>query len=145
MSSFLQCLIRNKPVAATPEECVRQSVIHHMITKLAFPKSLITLEKELAELIPKDKGKIKLKRRLDIVAFAKSGTGLSPLLIIECKAKAFDQKALSQVLGYNMFLLAPFFALVSAQKTAFFAKNEQNAILASTDIPSYAELTKLNF
>lgn len=131
----VNCFIRKKSVAATPEEIVRQSVLHKLIVKLSYPQSLIAVEKELSDLAGTGP-----KRRLDIVAFAKKET-LVPLLIIECKAKTLDQKALSQALAYNHYLSAPFFAVMSADKAAFFAKQGMEWVFMGSEIPSYSELT----
>lgn len=139
--SFIRCLIRNKPVAKTPEERVRQSALHTMITKLSFPPSMIVLERELKSLLPKEKETLKLKRRLDIVVFFKGNNGdLCPLLIVECKAERLNQKTLTQILGYNFYLLAPYFAITSATGTYLFMKDKGEARLIGHEIPSYEDL-----
>lgn len=145
-SSLLQCQIRCKPVAATPEEVVRQSVIHEMIHQLSFPKSLIVLEKDLSSLTDKS-APAELKRRFDIVVFFKDRQegSLKPLLIVECKAVDFDEKALSQLLGYNHFLNAPFFAVVAAARSVLFLRQgKQWAPVHSELIPYPAMIDHLS-
>lgn len=139
----LKCLIRNRPVAATPEELVRQSAVHQMIFRLSFPKSLIAVEKDLAALLD-PLNRVFLKRRLDVVAFTKDASdgSLKPLLIIECKAAAFDEKALNQLLGYNHFLSAPYFAIVSASKTALFRREGNRWALFHDALLPYPVLMK---
>jgi len=127
---MIYCQIRKKPVAKTPEEGVRQSVIHHMITSLNFPASLIAVEKELGE----------VKRRVDIAAYTKDESGgLSPLLLVECKAGRVTQDAITQVLGYNFFLLAPFFAVAGRDGIVLFDK--RGGIMER--VPQYEELIRL--
>lgn len=104
----LFCPIRKKEVVATPEERVRASFIQFLIQK-GFPKELILVETALSEL-PHIKEKILLDRRVDILCY---NTHLKPLLLVECKVH-LDSKHMSQVLGYNHFIQAPFLALVSS-------------------------------
>ncbi|WP_143406414.1 type I restriction enzyme HsdR N-terminal domain-containing protein [Estrella lausannensis] len=122
--SFLHCQIRGKPSPATPEEVVRQSVVYEMIHRLSFPKSLIVLEKDLSNLVS-GATPAALKRRFDVVAFFKDplAGSLKPLLIVECKATHLDEKALAQLLGYNHFLKAPYFAAISKARSALFLRN----------------------
>lgn len=67
--------VRRKYVALTPEEWVRQHVIHFLITEKNVPANLIGVEKGLTIL-----GRT---RRVDIVVFDRNG---QPALLIECKA-----------------------------------------------------------
>ncbi len=101
----------------TPEEIVRQNLIHDMTQKLGYPRELIGVEREISQL-PHLNGKTIPKRRFDIVCF----TGkihkefpLYPLLLVECKAIPLSEKALSQVLGYNYYVGAYFVAIANSQ------------------------------
>jgi hypothetical protein len=67
--------VRRKYVALTPEEWVRQHVIHFLITEKNVPQNLIGVEKGLTIL-----GRT---RRVDVVVFDRSG---QPALLVECKA-----------------------------------------------------------
>jgi hypothetical protein len=110
--------IRKKRVDKGKEEIIRQQLVRHMVEKLGYPRSLITIEKELSQLphlrltppqnIP--------KRRADIIAFAKTKSTLSPLIMIECKATPLTPKFAQQVIGYNTFVGAPFLALANARQ-----------------------------
>ena len=40
-------VLRRKYVSLTPEEWVRQHIVHYLIHDYGFPKSLISLEKQL--------------------------------------------------------------------------------------------------
>jgi len=109
------CAIRKIQVKATPEEHVRQKFLQQMIGEWGYPPSLIMVEKALSELpLQNDTSKKIPQRRMDIVAYTKTGESLRPLLLIECKEKDNSKKALRQLLGYNYFIQAPFVALVTA-------------------------------
>lgn len=68
-------VVRKKYVALTPEEWVRQHVIHFLITAHQVPVSLIGVEKGITIM-----GR---KRRADVVVFGPNGL---PKLLVECKA-----------------------------------------------------------
>lgn len=124
-------------VAATPEELVRQKLLHAMTTQLGFPKNFLTVEKRLSEL-PHLKGALRLpNRRADILCFAKGihpEHELFPLLLVECKEGLVGESAAKQALGYNHYVQAPYVAiagegsveLVHPQRLSF--------------LPSYSEL-----
>lgn len=92
-------IIRKKYVVLTPEEWVRQHIIHYLIEEKKYPQSLIAVEKKL-ELNG-------LTKRTDIVVFNKQG---NPEIIIECKAPevTINQTTFDQIARYNMTLNAPF-------------------------------------
>lgn len=92
-------IIRKKYVVLTPEEWVRQHIIHYLVHDHAYPKSLISVEKQL---------KVNtLIRRTDIVLYAHNG---KPVLIVECKAPDIQltQSTLDQAARYNITLQVPF-------------------------------------
>ncbi|MDN3505873.1 MAG: type I restriction enzyme HsdR N-terminal domain-containing protein [Simkaniaceae bacterium] len=105
---------RSSWVAATPEEIVRQKLLHAMTTQLGFPKSSLVVEKKLSEL-PHLRGKKGLPgRRADVLCFAKGiheEHELFPLLLIECKEGIAREDAAQQALGYNYFVQAPYVAI----------------------------------
>ena len=89
--------IRKKFMLLTPEEWVRQHVVHFLIYEKKYPKSYINVEK-----IVKING---MNKRYDVVVFNKDG---SIFLLIECKAPkiAIDQKTFDQIARYNLILNA---------------------------------------
>ena len=110
--------IRKQWIEATPEEVVRQKLLHYMIHELGYPKHLIAVEKQLSELPQlKDQKKTLPLRRLDILCFDKKS--LSPLLLIECKSIPIQEKMLAQLLGYNAFVRAPFICLANDKQIVF--------------------------
>lgn len=95
------CFIRQKPVADTPEERVRQRLLKQMILKLGYPRSLMAVERAVG------------MRRFDIICYRPS---MEPLLLIECKAE--EEDALGQVMGYNMTVKAPFLCIAAGKSVA---------------------------
>ena len=138
--------VRQKWVEANPEEIIRQDLVQKMLRKLGYPLSLLSVEKELAQLphlqlqhregIP--------KRRADILVFAKDihpNHTLFPLLIVECKAVPLTPKFAQQVVGYNTFVEAPFVALANGESvlTGYFDSETQHMRFEPA-LPTYQEL-----
>jgi len=76
--------VRQKYVASTPEEQVRQAVLKHLIDAVKVPKNLIGVEYSLSNLQP---GNLK---KVDIVVWQPNSSdtkngGLTPWLLVECK------------------------------------------------------------
>jgi len=92
-------IIRKKFVVLTPEEWVRQHVIHFLIETHHYPKSLINVEKVI---------KVNnLTKRYDIVVFKPNG---DLFLLVECKAPSVNitQQTFDQIAQYNLELNADF-------------------------------------
>lgn len=126
-------IIRKKFVDATPEEWVRQHIIHYLMIHKEVPASMISIEKQLIL--------NNTKRRTDVVVY---NNQLKPLLIIECKAPLIniDQLAINQALRYNMELNVPAIFLSNGIKHIFL-KLEAGVPKVVKEIPSYQNL--LNF
>ncbi|MBK6984894.1 MAG: type I restriction enzyme HsdR N-terminal domain-containing protein [Bacteroidetes bacterium] len=126
-------IIRKKFVEATPEEWVRQHIIHYLINHKEVPASMISVEKQLLL--------NNTKRRTDLVVF---NSNLKPILIIECKAPEVEinQLTVNQALRYNLELnVASVF--LSNGLNHVFLKLDQNKPEILKEIPSYQNL--LNF
>lgn len=112
------CTIRKESVKETPEERVRQETLSSLLS-LGYPASLIVVERKMSDLPHISAPKAKMpNRRIDVICY--QGATLCPLLLIECKANAFKDKELRQLLGYNFYIQAKYIALVSPQKVQFF-------------------------
>jgi len=88
-------IVRKKYVVLTPEEWVRQHVLHYLVEEKNYPLSLIAVEKQL---------KINsLVKRTDIVVFNRDG---KPEIIVECKAPSIPiaQETFDQIARYNYTL-----------------------------------------
>jgi len=122
-------IIRKKDVVLTPEEWVRQHILHFLITIKGYPKSIIAVEKQLTINT--------LKKRFDILVFNTNGL---PKIIIECKAPKvkITQEAFDQIARYNLKLNANYL-MVSNGLTHYFCKldtaNERYVFLE--DLPEY--------
>lgn len=133
----LFCLARKIWVAATPEECLRQKVLDFMLGAGGYPRGLIALE------APIDKNNA--ARRADIIAYYRGeNDGLSPLMVIECKAVKLTPLMLQQVGGYNHYLSAPFVALSAPQESYWgWLDAKTKKYLFQFGFPTFPELMKL--
>lgn len=100
-------IVRNRYVALTPEEWVRQHFIHYLHTELLYPLELMQVE-----------GSITLNGmscRCDIVVYDHD---VKPLIIVECKREtvALTQKVVDQACRYNLVLQVPFLCLTNGAK-----------------------------
>lgn len=139
------CQIRKNWVKATPEEKIRQELLHHLIHQLGFPRSHLVVEKGLHQMphLVLEGKKFPL-RRADIVCFGKGihpEEDLYPLLLIECKATKITQRMISQVIGYNHFLKSYFIAISNGQdvQTGWWDPI-QKTYLFVPHIPRYTDL-----
>ena len=127
--TFIFDVIRKKYLVLTPEEWVRQHIIHFLIDQKGYPKSLISVEKQVVV--------NNLNKRTDIVVYAKSGL---PYIIVECKAPSVKvtQNAFDQIARYNLKLNADYL-IVSNGLQHFFAQldNEKECFTFLEDIPKY--------
>jgi hypothetical protein len=88
-------IIRRKFVNLTPEEWVRQHLLHYLVNERKFPSSLLSVEKKLMV--------NRLLKRTDVVAYTSS---LKPVMLAECKAPSvkLDQQVFDQAARYNFSL-----------------------------------------
>ncbi len=96
---FVWCIIRKKELLCTPEEWVRQHIIHDLVDNKNIPIGLIASEFALNY-----NGRSK---RADIVIFDRNN---KPLMIIECKSTniAITEETLFQIAQYNFELQVPY-------------------------------------
>lgn len=90
--TFIFDEIRKKFLVLTPEEWVRQHIVHFLILEKKYPRSLIKLE-----------GGLKLnsrQKRSDILIFNNAG---EKVLLVECKAPSvkISQNTFDQIARYN--------------------------------------------
>ena len=126
--------IRQKWVAATPEELVRQQWLKRMVLQLGYPKQLIVVEKQIEG----------LERRLDILCYGKSSCPSQPffpLLLVECKAESMTEEAFNQLMGYNDRVGARFVAVIAREEVRFgvFDPRQGRRVFCSF-LPSFKEL-----
>ncbi|MDP3313523.1 type I restriction enzyme HsdR N-terminal domain-containing protein [Lutibacter sp.] len=122
-------IIRKKYMVLTPEEWVRQHIIHFLIEEKKYPISLISVEKKLTI--------NNLTKRTDILVFNKVGL---IEIIVECKAPtvSINQDTFDQIARYNLKLKSNYL-FVTNGLTHFYCsmdfKNEQYVFL--DNIPNY--------
>lgn len=102
--------IRKKFVVLTPEEWVRQHVVHYLLHIKKYPQSLINAEKKI-----QINDRIK---RYDVVVFNPDGT---IFLLVECKAVTIpiDQQTFDQIARYNMTLKAHYLMITNGMNHYF--------------------------
>lgn len=109
--------IRKKFIILTPEEWVRQHVVHHLIYDKKYPKSWINVEKLI-----KLNG---LNKRYDIVIFNPDG---SIFLLVECKAPEIkiSQQTFDQIARYNLKLKADYLMVTNGLEHYFCKMDFEN-------------------
>ena len=100
--------IRKQWILLNEEEWVRQNFIQFLVQELKYPLELIAVEKEI------QLGE--LKKRFDILVY---DCDHKPWMLVECKAGeiSLDEKALYQVLRYNISVPANFLVITNGQFT----------------------------
>ncbi len=107
-SSKVFDMVRRKYVSLTPEEWVRQHLLHFLVIDKGVPKSLIGIEKKIMV--------NNMNKRTDLVVYSRSA---KPLLIAECKAPSvkITQDTFDQAARYNLSLDVNYFVLTNGIKT----------------------------
>ena len=100
-------IVRKKYLILTPEEWVRQHVIHYLISQKKYPKGLMQIEKLISY--------NNLKTRADIVVYNNKSV---PLLLVECKAPSvkINKNAFDQIAKYNYELKAKYLYVTNGLK-----------------------------
>ncbi len=121
-------VIRKKWVLLTPEEHVRQHVIHHLTTVLNYPSALIAVERKI--LVGK------LAKRFDIVVFDRNH---KPWMLIECKEPAVDinEKTLYQLISYHSAIPCKYWLLSNGHQNFCAEVSEQGTVQWRDSLPVY--------
>lgn len=124
--------LRKKYLVLTPEEWVRQHIIHFLIHHKGYPQGLIALEKGL---------KLnQLNKRTDILVYSKSG---KPILMVECKSAKvkITQAVFDQIASYNLHYKLPYL-LVSNGLEHYCAKInfKKSNFNFLNELPAYEDL-----
>lgn len=120
-------VVRKKWVALTPEEWVRQHLIHFLRDHRGWSQTLMAVEKNI-----KLNG---LNRRPDIVVYA---TGMKPALLAECKAPdvAISQAVLDQAVMYNRALGVSYVLVTNGLHTSCCLIQSEDAVIQwLSDVP----------
>ncbi len=121
--------VRKKPVALTPEEWVRQHILHYLIYDKQYPKSLIAVEKGV--------NLNDLQKRVDILIY---GTDGNPKMLIECKApeEKLNEKVFEQIARYNQKLRVPYLWITNGSSNFCCRLSDRIELLEK--IPLYSDL-----
>jgi hypothetical protein len=133
VSDRIFCAIRRKWVKRTPEEGVRQALVHYLISELGYPLSLMAAEYSLT---------INARAvRCDIVVF--DNLKHEPLLVVECKAPGIqlDDKVADQIARYNLGLRVPHLLLSNGQQHLFYSLDvDGSGMRAQAQIAGYKDI-----
>lgn len=126
------CEWRKRWVRLTPEEWVRQQLLHHLAEQLGYPVSRIAVEAFITV------GEV--KKRCDAIVYNEQ---LQPIVLVECKAPTvpITQKTLDQALTYNRKLNVPYLILCNGPQAVFVHVPSQSS---SISIPHYSSLNTDN-
>jgi type I site-specific restriction endonuclease len=123
------CEWRHRWVRLTPEEWIRQQLLHRMVNEGAYPASLIAVEQAITV------GDV--RKRCDAVVYDNT---MQPLMLIECKAETvpLTQKTLDQAITYNRKLNVPYLLLCNGAQTIFVNGND----IYTSGFPRYTDLLR---
>lgn len=123
------CEWRHRWVRLTPEEWIRQQLLHRMVNEGAYPASLIAVEQAITV------GDV--RKRCDAVVYDNT---MQPLMLIECKAETvpLTQKTLDQAITYNRKLNVPYLLLCNGTQTIFVNGND----IYTSGFPRYTDLLR---
>ena len=123
------CEWRHRWVRLTPEEWIRQQLLHRMVEQLGYPASLIAVEAAITV--------GEAKKRCDAIVYDHA---MQPLMLIECKAETvpLTQKTLDQAITYNRKLQVPYLLLSNGAHTIFIHGTDINP----TGLPRYTDLLR---
>jgi hypothetical protein len=122
---FVTCLLRKKRVVLTPEEWVRQHLIHYLVAHKSLAQGRLALEVSL---------KVNsLSKRADIVYYDET---LHPQLVVECKAPEIKltSETVFQIATYNSQLNSKFL-LISNGLDHFIFENSNGSLVSLDDLP----------
>ena len=127
---YVLCAWRRKYVRLTPEEHVRQTILHALEDNFAYPHGLIAVE------VPIEVAG--LKKRCDAIVYSQQ---MQPLMLIECKAESvpLTQQVFDQAAIYNRHLHVPYLMLSNGKDTII-AEVKETTYQFLNHIPNYSDL-----
>lgn len=126
---FVWCVVRKKTLVLTPEEWVRQHVIHYLISDRKVPLGLIASEQGISI--------HKLNRRCDVVIY---GRDQRAKLLVECKAPEITLSAhtLHQIAHYNAELGVDYLWVTNGIQHALYRIDRTgNQIVVLDELPEF--------
>lgn len=128
-TNYVFDIVRKKYVVLTPEEWVRQHVLHYLVENKNYPASLLAVERGLVV-----NGR---RKRFDALTFMPSG---KPYLLVECKSPdiPLTQNVFEQIAVYNSVFKAPYLWITNGLQhvyVGYSADFKQHAFLS--ECPEY--------
>jgi hypothetical protein len=126
------CVVRKKNLILTPEEWVRQHIIHYFIHQLITPVGLISSEAGIRVNT--------LDRRCDILVY---GNDKKVKVLVECKAPEIpiNEKVLHQIAQYNSKIQADYLWLSNGIHHKFYFVNKvENKLVELEGLPLYRDM-----
>ena len=125
-------IVRQRWVVLTPEEWVRQNLIHYLHHTLAYPLELMQVEAAITL--------NELTKRCDVVVY---DAAVHPIMIVETKKAEvpINQKVVDQACRYNLVLQVPYLLLSNGKQTLCLRVSDQEPHLKQMpQIPTWQEL-----
>lgn len=129
---YIWDILRQRAVRLTPEEWVRQHMIHYLIGGLGYPSELLMNEVALQV--------GETRKRVDSILYDRQ---LKPLMLLEYKAPEvpLGERVLQQALRYNMALRVPYLVLSNGlQHVAYRIDYQTQTFRTLNVIPAYSDL-----
>lgn len=129
----IQDVLRQKFVALTPEEWVRQHFVHFLVEQKGYPSALMA--NEVAVTLNG------MSRRCDTVVYSKEG--LKPLMIVEYKRPDVEitQRVFEQICRYNMVLEVEWLVVSNGmQHYCCHVDIQHGTYTFAEEIPTFADL-----
>ena len=125
------CAWRGRWVRLTPEEWVRQQLLHRLVEQFGYPASLIAVEKAITV--------GEARKRCDAVVYDRQ---MQPLMLIECKAETvpLTQKTLDQAITYNRKLEVPYLLLYNGPQIILVHLSAEGQMQMLPTLPAYSQL-----
>lgn len=122
--------IRKKYILLSPEEWVRQNLLHYMVKHLCYPKGMIAIEKKIIV--------NKLIKRYDIIIFDQNR---SPWMLIECKKSDYNlsDSTLQQLLSYHSAIPCKYWMITNGKET-FCAQAKDGKVIWLSSLPLYPSI-----
>jgi len=123
---------REKLVAQTPEELVRQSLVNWLVEKLNVPEYMIKTEFALSNLSSNENG------RLDVlVANPKSADLKEPWLVAECKAGKTNLQSLEAQVNKYLRIVKPLYIILAIGNEWHFLSKTGKGYAPTAKIPDF--------
>lgn len=131
---YVWCVFRKRKLLLTPEEWVRQHVLHFLVNHKNVPIGLIASEYPIEV--------NKLTRRCDGVVFGEEG---QPVAIVECKAPEINiaEAVFHQIAQYNFKLRVEWLIMTNGLHTVVAQVDQATGEIKYTqEIPDYSIMLK---